>query len=325
MNAFHSTAKITLFALGLSSLAGCSSGDQVALRFDPGQGSVHRNQVEMEASSTLRLFAEMGFQLNLKAILTQNATEKGKGGSTWVELGLSQVDLEFGVNQNIFSRDDLDIEMDERSRELVDRYEKERLLASYDRQGRVLEVRPLDVEMEIPSPQTADTLAGLQEDTAADAGMNLQRLLGDNFLERLASYQPDFPEDPIRIGGSWTTVTVQDVLGLPVTLTNTYTLKSREKGLATLSLSGTYSMDTARLEGRDVQLPFEGLSLPNAKQIRFLLKGAQKGDLIIEEEGGWTHSSKLEQQIQMQFELGALTIPVAVVNKISLSPEGTPE
>ena len=80
-------------------------------------------------------------------------------------------------------------------------------------------------------------------------------------------------------------------------------------------------MDTAKLEGQKITLPFEGLSLPNSDQIKFLLKGGQKGEVIVEEETGWIQESTLEQQILMEFRVGALTIPVMVLNNIRISQE----
>ena len=303
-----------VFGLLLFGIAGCQSGgESVKLRFDPPAGDQHKNNINMEAVSTLRLFTQIEFKLSLNAYLLQNVDKASKHDHTWVELHLENVKLDFGMDQKLFPQENLKNQgdqVDEKAHELIEQYEKESLRVEYSALGEVRQKEPKII-----------TITDQNQDSLEQAAMNLQRLLGDNVLERLAAFQPYFPQKSIRVGEKWTAVSTQEVLGLPVELTSEYTLASRSGGKATLSINGTYAMDTAKLEGQKITLPFEGLSLPNSDQIKFLLKGGQKGEVIVEEETGWIQESTLEQQILMEFRVGALTIPVMVLNNIRISQE----
>ena len=92
-----------VFGLLLFGIAGCQSGgESVKLRFDPPAGDQHKNNINMEAVSTLRLFTQIEFKLSLNADLLQNVDKASKHYHTWVELHLENVKLDFGMDQKLF-------------------------------------------------------------------------------------------------------------------------------------------------------------------------------------------------------------------------------
>jgi hypothetical protein len=294
----------------LALFAGCqTSGDHVRFRFKPeGQQSV-KNRIEMQASSAVRLFTQIELSLAFTGNLEQSAEPPSPGQNRWITLQLSQVGLDLGVDQNLFGNEQLAGQMLEQSQKMAARYEGESIRVAFDELGAI---QQLDPGITVIEPAEQDSLKA--------AAMNMERLLGANLLERLANLHAVLPKNAVRIGDQWTSSHTQDMLGMPVKLTNTYTFSSLENGQATFDVSGLFAIDSAKLEETGVQLPFDGMSLPNTDQIRFLVKGTQKGQMVVDEKTGWTRTADLTQAVNMEFRLGALTIPVAVQNSIRLLP-----
>jgi hypothetical protein len=294
----------------LAVFASChSSGDSVRFRFQPEGQEAVKNRIEMEASSTLRLFTLIELRLAFTGDLEQTPENPSPGQNQWIKLQLSQVGLDLGVDQNLFGNEQLAGQMQEQSQKMAARYEKESIRVAYDELGVIQQLDP-----------GMTTFEAADQDSLKAAAMNMERLLGANLLERLANLHAVLPQKAVRIGDQWTSSHTQDMLGMPVKLTNTYTFSSRENGKATFDVTGLFAIDSAKLEEKGVQLPFDGMSLPNTDQIRFLVKGTQKGQMVVDEKTGWTRSADLTQAVSMEFRLGALTIPVTVQNNIRVLP-----
>ncbi len=292
--------------------AACGEKNEtVKFRFNPPDGDLRKGRVELDASSTLRLFTQVTFKLHLDGNINQEEDGIEADQNIWIKQSLEQVKLDFVLDQTLFGNDALEGQLDEQSQELARKYDNGVIRVEYSPLGTVKQTQVTQI-----GTQTADN------DSLVAGMANLERLLGKDFLNRLAGFQATLPENAVRIGDQWTTTSTQLMLGLPVKLVNTYTFSSRESGLATFTLNGQYSMDTAQLEGGKVSLPFDGFELPVSEQVRFLIKGTQQGQMIVEEKTGWTRSSTLEQQVLMEFRLGALTIPVTVTNNIRTYPAG---
>jgi len=294
----------------LAVFASCqSSGDSVRFRFQPEGQEAVKNRIEMEASSTLRLFTLIELRLAFTGDLEQTPENPSPGQNQWIKLQLSQVGLDLGVDQNLFGNEQLAGQMQEQSQKMAARYEQESIRVAYDELGVIQQLDP-----------GMTTFEAADQDSLKAAAMNMERLLGANLLERLANLHAVLPQKAVRIGDQWTSSHTQDMLGMPVKLTNTYTFSSRENGKATFDVTGLFAIDSAKLEEKGVQLPFDGMSLPNTDQIRFLVKGTQKGQMVVDEKNGWTRSADLTQAVNMEFRLGALTIPVTVQNSIRVLP-----
>jgi hypothetical protein len=221
---------------------------------------------------------------------------------------LRGVVTDVAVDQTMFGAEDIDRKMQETASEISRRHNGMETVLHY-----------------LDNAQYAGSEGELlhMEATGGEnlAAQNLERLLGSNFAERLAALQPVFPEGPLQVGDSWTAVDTQDVLGIPVTIKNLYTLTAWKGGLAELRFSGSYSMDTLRLEQGQVDFPFSGVSLPESESLRVLLKGLQEGEATVETDGGWVRNCVLKQQLELEFRMGVFTLPVQVNNTLSLQPK----
>jgi len=302
--------KIGYILILLVAFSGCrQAGDTVKFRFKPEAEEPVFSRVEMKAQSSLRLFTLVQLSLQFTGNLQQTPEANSTGQNPWIRLQLSNVGLDLGVDQNLFGNDQLAGQMKEQSQKLARRYEQESLRVSYDELGVIQQMDP-----------GITTITPEEQDSLKVAALNMERMLGANLLERMANLRAVLPQKSVRIGDQWTSSNTQDMLGMPVKLTNTYTFSSRENGQATFAVAGQFSIDSAKLEETGVHLPFDGMSLPSSDQIRFLVKGTQKGQMIVDEKTGWTKTADLTQDVNMEFRLGALTIPVTVQNSIRLFP-----
>lgn len=289
---------------------GCrQAGDSVKFRFKPEPEQPVFSRVEMKALSSLRLFTLVQLSLEFSGNLQQTPEPNSTSQNPWIKLQLSDVNLNLGVDQNLFGNDQLAGQMQEQSQKLAKRYSQESIRVAYDELGVITQLDP-----------GITTITSEEQDSLKVAAINLERMLGANLLERLANLRAVLPQKSVRIGDQWSNSNTQDMLGMPVKLTNTYTLSSRENGQATFAVSGQFSIDSAKLDQTGIHLPFDGMSLPTSEQIRFLVKGTQKGLMVVDEKTGWTQTADLTQDVNMEFRLGALTIPVTVQNTIRVSP-----
>jgi hypothetical protein len=293
-------------------LSGCSgTGEGRSLRYEAGEGRRAESLLSFQAVSTMRMIAAIQFSLDFNADLLREGLEPDGGNgemSRRVRHTLQGVETAVTVDQTMFGAEDIDRKMQETAGEISRRYSGMETVLRYRETGQFA-----GSEGEL-----------LNAAYAADdelAAQNLEQLLGSNFAARLAALQPVFPPGPLHPGDTWTAMDTQDVLGIPVILTNTYTLTEWKGGQALLQFSGTYSMDTLRMDQSNVNFPFSGVSLPESESLRVLLKGTQQGNASVEIDGGWVRECQLKQQLEMEFRMGVFTLPVQVNNTLSLQPK----
>ncbi len=287
-------------------LAGCgTNSDEIHLKLELPEEYENSSRIDIQANSSLRMFTQMQFNLHFTAILNHRVEALQEDGIIQMGLNMQEVDLNIQVDQSMFGDEQVSKEMNERSGELARAYESRFFQVTYNEKGEV---------------QHADRSPELEEGSNSAARMNIERIMGTDFMEKLAATQAVFPEHRVRVGESWSTSSTQEMLGMPVKLNNTYTLSSRKNGMASINVSGSFSMDTLSLEPGKAAMPFEGVTMPNSEQVRFMIKGTQAGELQVSEKTGWTRSSSLNQKVFMEFRLGMLTIPVTVENSIRIDP-----
>ncbi|NQT16347.1 MAG: hypothetical protein HQ582_26555 [Planctomycetes bacterium] len=113
-----------------------------------------------------------------------------------------------------------------------------------------------------------------------------RREYGDEAMkEVMGDVLATFPAEPVAIGDSWSKRSIT-TRGLAVTVNNTWTLKSRRRGVAVLDLRSTVqpNPDGQGVSTGDVRLEYD-------------VRGTQSGFLQIDEATGWVLGSTVSQRV----------------------------
>jgi hypothetical protein len=111
-----------------------------------------------------------------------------------------------------------------------------------------------------------------------------QQLSEANLKQGLAQIFAPFPDHPVAVGESWSR-TEQVNQGFPTKVETTYTLESRENGVAHVKVAGkAATASNATMDLGPVKMTYD-------------LKGDQAGSLDIVESTGWTRQAELRQHL----------------------------
>jgi hypothetical protein len=176
------------------------------------------------------------------------------------------------------------------------------------RDGKVTEVRGvqemLDAvvsKLDLPPGPTRDAMAKMMKEQFGETAMKEQ-------MQNLFAF---YPAQPVGVGESWTH-NVRIRMGFPMVLENTYTLKSRQGGLATIAVE-------TRLSSNPDAKPME----LGTVSIGYALTGTQGGESTVDEATGWTTGAKLKQDIagDMTMTAGgnAQKVPLVIKSDVTLT------
>jgi len=112
-----------------------------------------------------------------------------------------------------------------------------------------------------------------------------QQLSGEAMKVELQDVFAPFADHPVSTKESWARQTHLTV-GFPLEIESTYTLKERDKGIATIDLAGKASTPG------DATIELG----PNAR-MHYNLSGEQHGTMQVEEASGWTRSAQCAQKL----------------------------
>jgi len=118
---------------------------------------------------------------------------------------------------------------------------------------------------------------------------SLEKKLRDQFgnqgvKEMMDNMMAIYPDRPVGINDSWTS-TVIETHGFPMILDNTWTLKDRKDGIATIEVNSTAEPN---LEVDPVEM--------GAMKMQYSLSGEQHGTMELDEATGWMISAELDQK-----------------------------
>jgi hypothetical protein len=126
-----------------------------------------------------------------------------------------------------------------------------------------------------------------------------------------------YPDEPVGIGDSWSRRATISA-GFPLLLENTYTLRSRQDGLAVVDVASKMSKNPA---GKPMKV--------GPATLDFDITGTQEGQMTISEATGWVTKSTLKQKFAGTLKMenapgteGALSWPISAEANVSLD---TPE
>lgn len=106
--------------------------------------------------------------------------------------------------------------------------------------------------------------------------------------ENLENYFINYPDSAIQIGDTWTEVTASQMQGVPILLTNTYTLADRKNGVAYINFRTNIEMD-------EKQIPAEVMAqMTNVKFIAYI-----NGVTEVEEKTGWPKVVRVSQGVDL--------------------------
>jgi hypothetical protein len=142
---------------------------------------------------------------------------------------------------------------------------------------------------------------------AAEKGLR-QQFEEQNLKQTLQNLFAPLPDHPIEIGESWSRATRSN-LGIPLTIQSTYTLLSRQDGVATVEVTG-----------KSMTEPDAAMELGPMK-LNYDVKGDQNGSLQIVESTGWTKSAEISQHLSGSATLRGPntdpeTVPLTVESKV---------
>jgi hypothetical protein len=300
----------TLFFISCSSTGG-SDKHSYKLQLEEGDEMLGRLEARLHADVSL-----LG-DIKLDAVIVsdlKNVVRSSNAQQTEVDLSVEDLSVDFEFQQNIIVNDDIKGQQSVDLSDLEEQYRGQQLTIVYDPQSRIEEIKGLD-----------DILGDGASDSIRSSLMDLESLMGDNFLERLESFFAVLPDEPVAIGDKWGHSIEQEIIGIPLTLNSEFQFDSRDsingQTYAKFLIDGKFTMDTVDL-GSDF-VPFEAMrEAPiNPKELKVIIKRAnQSGYVLVNEETGWTHSSQIEQDLRLEIQYSIVNIPLDVKNSITLSP-----
>ena len=143
---------------------------------------------------------------------------------------------------------------------------------------------------------------------------SLKEQFGDTALKNMMEQQMAiYPDKPVEIGESWSKKMIISS-GVPMTIDNTWTLKSIEDGEVALDVKSDISSNT---DGEPIKMgPLE---------MKYdITEGSQEGTIYLDEETGWVIGGENTQNITGNVTMSAqgqeLEIPITMESKIHYDP-----
>lgn len=111
-----------------------------------------------------------------------------------------------------------------------------------------------------------------------------------------------YPATPVKVGDSWKQ-TMEVAIGMPMTVSTTYTLKNITNGVAELGVQSTVA-NNANAK------PMEMMGM----EMNYNLSGTQKGTMKVNVENGWVDTSSLKQNLFGTMSISGENIPDMLKN-----------
>lgn len=139
-------------------------------------------------------------------------------------------------------------------------------------------------KLDLPAGPTKDALAKSLRDQFGDQALK----------DSMASTMNIYPDKAVGVGESWSRKIVIST-GFPLTTDNTWTLKERKNGVATIEASSKISSN-----------PDAPPIVIDPMKLRYDLSGEQKGTLELQESTGWTIRATMTQKLSGQVKVEAM-------------------
>lgn len=173
--------------------------------------------------------------------------------------------------------------------------------------GKVAEVRGVNEML-----QSIMKRAQMPDGPAQEAMLKMMKeQFGEQAMkEQMQNLFGFYPESPVAVGESWSQE-VKISMGFPMVLNNTYTLESRDGGVARIAVE-------SRLSSNPEAKPLE----VGPMTMTYALTGSQTGTTHIDEASGWATDATLTQQITGDMTMttsgNAQKVPMAIKSDIAV-------
>ena len=174
-------------------------------------------------------------------------------------------------------------------------------------QGRATRVEGADQLLD----RLADRIDVPSEALRTTLKQQMEKQFGDQALkEMIEQMMGIYPDHPVGVGDSWSKKMVVTV-GMPTVVNNTWTLKSRQDGVAFIDVQSTVEPN-----------PDAGALEMGPAKVKHQLSGTQNGSIEMDEATGWVLRSTVKQQLsgELSVEGGpqAVTVPMSLESEIRL-------
>lgn len=302
--------KILFGALVGGLLAFSPAAKKIDFQFKLSPDKTYKQEIRMVSNTTQTV---QGSEMKSKNIVNSVTYMKLKEGgdtsgvySVWYdELSM---DIEGGQMNQSFSSDTSSLAMVDPVSSILAGLVNEKFDATINTQGKVTYVENLEEIIE----SAVGTAGGPQADMIRE---QISSSFGDGgFAKNIEMSTRIIPEKPVKIGDSWE-IQQYTSTGLPLILTNTFTLKEINNGLATISVKGDMKIDPA-----NAKTTLQGMNAT------YFMEGTREGELQVEVETGWMKSGNLNDNIygSISIEPGpqmpeGMTIPMEMNNETTVT------
>ncbi len=163
--------------------------------------------------------------------------------------------------------------------------------------------------------QSMDIPAGPQRDALENS---LKQQFGDQAMQdSMEQLTAIYPDEPVDIGDSWNRKVTMSK-GFPMQLENTWTLKSRKDGQATIDVKSKISSNANA-----------GPIKMGPVSLKYDFSGQQQGQFVLDEATGWTVSAKTTQKLTGKVNVtgapgmpAGMSWPITIESTITLESPG---
>jgi len=302
--------KILLLALLGGLFAFSPAAKKIEFQFKLRPGKVYKQETRLISNSAQTV---QGSEMNSKNVVSSvtymEMKEEGDTSSVYT-VWYDEVSMEIegmGMNQS-FSSDTASLSAVDPMSAILAGLVDEKFDATINTKGKVTYVENLEEIIE----SAVGTAGGAQADMIKE---QISSSFGDGgFAKNIEMSTRIVPEKPIKIGDTWKVQQFTST-GLPLILTNTFTLKEVSNGIATIDVKGDLKIDPA-----NARTTIQGMNAT------YFMDGTRDGQIKVEVETGWMESGTLTDNITGSISIEAnpqipegMTIPMEMINETTIS------
>jgi hypothetical protein len=300
---------LTLALLG-GLFAFSPAAKKIEFKFKLAPNKTYKQETKLISNTTQTVQgSEMNSKNGVSSVTYMEVKEEGDTASVYsVWYDELSMDIEgMGMNQS-FSSDTSSLAMVDPMSSILAGLVEKKFDATINTKGKVTYVENLEEIIE----SAVGTAGGAQADMIKE---QISSSFGDGgFAKNIEMSTRVVPEDPIKVGDSWE-VQQYTSTGLPLILTNNFTLKEVNNGVATIGVKGSLKVDPA-----NAKTTIQGMNAT------YFMDGTRKGEIMVEVETGWMQSGTLTDNIVGSISLEAnpqmpngMTIPMEMNNETTIT------
>lgn len=262
--------------------SGQASNEYVQLRLNLKPGSEYKMTIVSQSRMTLVEPAQNGRASSKTEIAGGNTNELNYAVLWNNPDGTTQIRLTYGASKSDSTIKVNGVAVPSKTKNLDNLLAGLQLSFRITPQGKPSDVRGLD---NFWKRAFGGKMTGMTPQMQAQMQSMMKKMLGDNFIKELMQQSGgQFPENPVRVGGSWMN-RVQTSGQIPFDVSLKRTLQGRANGVLSIGESGTLSMGDAA----------KNIDMMGAK-VQMQMFGTYSGTTMLDEATGFATSSAVSQR-----------------------------